>query len=66
MNTMKDYLDLSLKLDTLLLACVFETFRIKSINSFEVDHASYLYTSGYSWVAIIMFTDVNLRLTSDI
>ena len=61
MNTMKDYHDLYLKVDVLLLACVFETFRKDSINYFELDAAHYLSTPGYSWDAMLRFTDVNLR-----
>ena len=58
---MEDYHDLHLKVDVLLLACVFETFRSKSINSFELDPAYYLSTPGYSWDAMLRFTDVNLN-----
>ena len=36
MNTSKDYNDLYLKVDDLLLVCVLETFREESINSFEL------------------------------
>lgn len=36
-KNMKDYLNLYLKLDILLLADVFKNFRNKSINSFELD-----------------------------
>ena len=41
MNNMKDYHDLYLKDDVLLLPCVFETFRNESINSLELDPAHY-------------------------
>ena len=41
MNTMKDYHDLYLKVDVLLLTCVFETFRKESISSFELDPPGY-------------------------
>ena len=44
MNTMKDYADLYQKVDVLLLACVFKTFRKESINSYELDLAHYLST----------------------
>ena len=41
MNIMKDYHDLMvymyLKVDVLLLACVFETFRKEFVSSFELD-----------------------------
>ena len=36
-------------LNVSLLVAVFETFRIKSIHSFELDIAHYLPTCGYSW-----------------
>ena len=50
----------------LLLTCMFETFRKESINSFEFDPAYYLSTPGYSWDAMLRFTDVNVKLISDI
>ena len=43
-----------------------ETFRKESINCFEVNPARYLSTPGYSWDTMLRFTDVNLKLTSDI
>ena len=43
---MKDYHDLSLKVDVLLLAYVFENFKSESIDSFEFDPAHYLSTPG--------------------
>ena len=46
MNTMKNYHDLYLKVDVLLLACVFENFRKQSISSFELDPAHHLSTPG--------------------
>ena len=48
------------------MACVFEIFRKESINSYELDMDYYLSTLGYSWDAMLKFTDVNLKLTSDI
>ena len=47
----KDYHDFYLKIDVLMLACVFEIFREECINSFELDPAYYLSTPGYSWDA---------------
>ena len=66
MNTMKGYHDLYLKVDLLLLVYVFESFRKECINSFELDPAYYLSTPGYSWNPLLWFTDVNLKLISDI
>ena len=48
MNTMKYYDDLYLKVDILLLAYVFETFRNEFINSLELEPAHCLSTSVYS------------------
>ena len=45
---MKDYHDLRLKDDVLLLACVFETSRDEFINYFQLDPAYYLSAAGYS------------------
>ena len=64
MNTMKDYHDLYLKVDVLLLACGFETFRKESTNNFELDSAHYLSTLGYSWDVMLRFYDFNLKLIS--
>ena len=61
MNTMKDYDDLYLKVDVSFSTCVFETFWKESINYFELS-AHYLSTPGYSWDAILKFTDVNSKL----
>ena len=66
MNNMKDYHDLYLKVDVLLLVCVFKTFRTESINYFELAPAHYISTLGYIWDAMLRFTDVNLKLMSGI
>ena len=55
MKTMKDYHDLFLKVNALLLACMSETFRKESINYFELDPAHYLSTPGYNWKAMLIF-----------
>ena len=63
---MKYHYDFYLKFDALLLTCVFQTFRKKSINSSEWHPAHYSFTTGYSSDAMLRFTVVNLRLVSDI
>ena len=65
-NTIKTYHDLYLQFDVFLLACVFETLRRESINSTELNPSYYLSTPGYSWDAMLRFTDVSLKLISDI
>ena len=59
-NTTKDSHVLYLKVNVLLLACVFETFRKKSTHFFWNRSCSYL--SGYGWDALLKFTDANLKL----
>ena len=63
---MKDYRYLYLKVYVLLLACVLETFRKESKNSFELNPAHYLSTLGYSWDAMLRFRVVDLKIMSDI
>ena len=61
MITMKDYRDLYFKVDVLLLACVLE-----SIFFFQLEPVNCLCTPGCSRVAMLNFTDVNLKLISGI
>ena len=46
------------------MACAFENFRKELMNSFELDSAHYLSTLGYSWNAMLGFSDLNLKLIS--
>ena len=62
----KNWYDLYLKCCVSLSANVFQKFRTESINFFELDPANYLFTPGYSWVSILRFTGVSLKLISDI
>ena len=63
--TLWKYHSLYLKVDVLLLACVFETFRKESINYFELDPVHNLCTPGYSWDAMLRLADINLKPISD-
>ena len=38
----------------------------KPVNSFELDHVYYLSNPAYGWNAMLMFTDVNLKIMSGI
>ena len=53
-------------MDVLLLCDVFEVFRVKYINSFELDPAHYVSTPGYSWDTMLKFIVFILKLISDI
>ena len=63
---MKDYHDLYLKVDVLLLDCMLETFRKKPIFFFQLHLPHDSSTPGNSWDAMLRFTDVNLKLISDL
>ena len=65
-TTMKDYHDLYLNVDVLFLACVYEAFRKEFLNSFAIETVPYLSTPCYSWDTMVRFTDINLKLISDI
>ena len=65
MKTMKDYHDLYLESDVLLLADVFENFREVCIRNYELDPAWYYTSPGLSWDAVLKKTKVELELLTD-
>ena len=60
-----EYHDLYVKLDTALLADVFENFRDKHIETDKLDPAYFLTTPGLSWEACFEKTGVKLELSTD-
>ena len=66
MKTMRDYHDLYLKSDVLLLADVFEKFRQESLDNYGLDPAHYYTAPGLSWDAALKTTGVQLELLTDI
>ena len=54
------------KCDTLLLADVFENFRDKCIEIYELDPAHFLSAPGLAWQACLKKTKVELELLTDI
>ena len=52
--------------DTLLLADVFENFRIKCIEIYELDPAHFLSALGFAWQVCLKKTEVELELLTDI
>ena len=60
MKTMKDYHDLYLKCDVLLLADVFEQFRDNCLNNYELCLRRYLTASGLSWDAMLKMKEIEL------
>lgn len=64
-ETLKDYHDLYLKVDVLLLADVFETFREVCLKNYALDPAHYVSAPHLSWDAMLKSTECKLELLSD-
>ena len=52
--------------DTLLLADVFENFRNKCIEIYELDPAHFLTAPGLAWQACLKKTGIKLELLTDV
>ena len=61
-----EYHDLYVQCDTFLLADVFENFRNKCIEIYELDPAYFLSAPGLAWQACLKKTKVELELLTDI
>ena len=66
MKTMREYHDLYLKTDVLLLSDVFENFRDVCQKNYGLDPAWYYTAPGLAWDAALKLTKVNLELLTDI
>ena len=64
-ESMKDYQNLYNLFEVLLLAHVFENFRIICMNHCGLDQAGYCCTLGLAWYATLKFTKVQLEFLSD-
>jgi len=64
-QTMEDYTSLYVKLDTVLLADVFEQFRRLAFWQYGLDPAHCWTLAGYTWEAALKFTGVQLELITD-
>ncbi|CAB4044377.1 uncharacterized transposon-derived, partial [Paramuricea clavata] len=65
MKTTRNYHDLYLETDVLLLADVFENFRRTCMESYELDPAHYVSASGLSWDAFLKRSGKEIELVSD-
>ena len=65
MNNLGDYHDLYVQSDTLLLADIFENFRNKCIETYELDPAHFLSAPGLTWQGCLKKTEVELELLTD-
>ena len=66
LKNLSDYHDLYVQSDTLLLADVFENFRNKCIEIYELDPVHFLSAPGLAWQACLKKTKVELELLTDI
>ena len=64
-KTIKDYHNLYLKSDVLLLSDVFENFRATCLKHYKLDPAHYYTSPGLAWDACLKTTGQNLELLSD-
>ncbi len=64
-KTFRDYHDLYLKSDVLLLADVFESFRKSSIQHYKLDPANFITAASFAWSAMLLKTGVKLELITD-
>ena len=65
MKTMRDYHDLYLKSDVLLLSDVFENFRDVCLDNYRLDPMFYYTAPGLAWDACLKITKVRLELLTD-
>lgn len=65
-KTLGEYSDLYMKTDILLLADVFENFRVTCYENFSLDPAHYFTAPGLSFDAMLKNTGVKIELLTDI
>ena len=65
LKNLEEYHDLYVQSDTLLLADVFENFRNKCLEAYELDPAHFLSLSGLAWQACLKKTNIELELLTD-
>ena len=65
MKTRKDYHDVYLKCEGLILADVFEKLRNNSLKNYKLFPGNYLSAAGLSWDAMLKVTKTELGLIPD-
>ena len=65
MKNLGEYHDLYIKIDTLLLANIFENFRNMCLNIYELDPVYFVSAPGLAWQACLKKTKVELELLTD-
>ena len=65
LENLRDYHDLYVQSDTLLLADVFENFRNMCVKEYEIDPAHFLSLPGLAWKVCLKKTKIELELLTD-
>ena len=65
LNNLGEYHDLYVQSDTLLLADIFENFRSKCLEVYQLDPAYFLSLPGLAWQACLKKTNIKLELLTD-
>ena len=65
LKNLREYHDLYVQSDTLLLADVFENFRNKCLEVYELDPAHFLSLPGLAWQACLKKTNIELELLTN-
>ena len=65
LNNLGEYHNLYVQSDTLLLADVFENFRNKCLEVYQLDPAHFLSLPGLAWQACLKKTNIKLELLTD-
>ena len=64
-NNLGEYHDLYVRSDTLLLADIFENFRMSCLEDYGLDPTHFVSLSGLAWQACLKKTNVELELLTD-
>ena len=64
-TNMRDYMNLYLKTDVLILCDIFENFRLFSLEHYSLDPSHFVSAPQLSWEAMLRFTGCTLELISD-
>ena len=62
---MKEFQDLYVKSDTLQLADIFENFRNMCIETYQLDHCSFVSVPGFAWEACLNKTEQEFELLTN-
>ncbi|XP_055316114.1 uncharacterized protein LOC129575903 [Sitodiplosis mosellana] len=66
LNTLGEYSDLYMKTDILLLADIFENFRVTCYENFSLDPAHYYTAPGLTFDSMLKYTKVEIELMTDV